>query len=83
MNTDDIVEMALSDQFNDVEIDMYMSVKAQAEAWREVIAVYAVYKDDKALTYDENRSERLSQIGEFFEQTLTSHIENKNARVAA
>ena len=77
MDTDDIVETILGDQYNDIDISDYMDACDQAEAFRELVSVYALYKPEAGLTHLENRSECLSNIGEFIENTLTTFVARK------
>lgn len=82
MNTDEIVETMLSDQFNDVDVTDYMDESDMSEAFTELLATYASYKYDRELTHLENSHERLTQIGERLEKLLTHYVSQANRRVA-
>jgi hypothetical protein len=77
MNADTIVEIMLSDECNDIDLNDYITIEEQAEMLRELIAIYALYKRDDSLNYYENRSEILSDMVSFIEKSLTVFVERK------
>lgn len=75
----DITELMLSDQFNDFDLDDYMTEGEQAANYGELLAEIALYKYDHELTANENRVERLARIMEKAEADLDYYVNRKQS----
>jgi len=78
MNTTDYILDDLMDNGFEYDLNDYMTDRQQAELLGEVLATMSQYKDEKSLTYLENKHEKLTLVRECIEDCIRYFVELKN-----